>query len=75
MSLLEEAQALAPRPGGVCGVALLVRRLGPEEQAEFAEAIASDVSASALSKALSARGYDVNYQTISRHRARRCTCR
>lgn len=73
-SLLEEAQAFTKRPGTVCGVALLARRLDETEKAELDEAIASETSASAVSKALEARGFYVNYQTISRHRAGRCVC-
>lgn len=73
-SLLEEAQAHAKRPGSVCGIALLARRLDESETAELHEALASEISASALAKALEARGFYVNYQTISRHRAGRCVC-
>ena len=74
MSLLAEAQALASRAGGTCGVALLVRRLDETEQAELDEALASDVSANAIARALEHRGFKVNYQTISRHRGGRCSC-
>lgn len=74
MSLLAEAQALASRAGGTCGVALLVRRLDETEQADLAEALASDVSAVAISRALAQRGFKVNHQVISRHRGGRCAC-
>jgi hypothetical protein len=74
MSLLAEAQSLSTRPGSTCGVAILVRRLSEAEQAELAEALSSDVSASAVSKALEQRGYDLNYQTIHRHRRGACRC-
>ena len=73
-SLLEEAQALTKRPGTVCSVALLARRLDETERAELDEAIASDISATAISKALKARGIDLSYATINRHRASRCVC-
>lgn len=74
MSLLQEARTVAARPGGSCGIAVLTRRLSESEQVELAEALDSDVSASALSKALELRGHDLNYQTISRHRAGKCRC-
>ena len=73
-SLLDVALVLAKRPGAVCGIALLARRLDETELDELNEALAADVSAAAVSKALEARGYDVNYQSISRHRAGRCRC-
>lgn len=75
MSLLAEAQELAKRPGGTCGVARLVRRLSESEQAELAEALASDVSARALCEALAKRGYEIGKHTIERHRAGACQCR
>ena len=75
MSLLTDAQALANRPGGTCGVALLVRRLSEQEQTELNEALDSHVSARAVSEALKARGHDLNYQTLTRHRAGTCACR
>src|SRR5574338_340090 len=68
MTLLSEAQALATRSGSTCGVALLVRRLDDVERAELEEAIASDVSAAAIAKALELRGYSLYYQSINRHR-------
>ena len=75
MSLLEEAQALAKRPGGTCGVALLVRRLGETEQAELDELLDADVSSRAAADALGRRGHSINYQTIQRHRSGVCSCR
>lgn len=75
MSLLEEAQALAKRPGGTCGVALLVRRLGETEQAELLEAMDDPITSSrGISLALDRRGYTVSYQTIQRHRRGDCAC-
>lgn len=74
MSLLDEARSLAKRPGGTCGVALLTSRLGGVEQAELAEALASDVSADAVAKALGERGHTISYQTIMRHRGGKCAC-
>ena len=75
MSLLDEAQALAKRPGGTCGVALLVRRLDENEQAELDELLDADVSSRAAAEALALRGHKMNYQTIQRHRSGVCTCR
>lgn len=74
MSLLEEAQSLAKRPGGTCGVAVLVRGLSESERAELAEALASTVSARALSEALEGRGHPINQQTLQRHRTGVCSC-
>ena len=75
MSLLEEAQGLQRRAGATCSVQALLDRLGPSEQAELAEAIASPVQAVALSKALRARGHEVGDQSIARHRRGDCQCR
>lgn len=76
MSLLDEAKGLAKRPGTACGVALLVSRLSQSEQDELNEAMAAkDVSARAISDALRARGHDLNYQVVTRHRAEICSCR
>lgn len=74
MSLLTEAQELARRPGGTCGMAILNERLSPEEQAELTEALASRVPAEAIARALSQRGYDIKYQTVARHRRGACAC-
>lgn len=75
MSLLDEAKGLAKRSGGTCGVTVLVSRLSQSEQDELHEALAADISARALSEALRARGHDINYQVITRHRAGNCACR
>ena len=81
MSLLTEAQALSRRPGGTCGVTLLVRRLSESEQAELHEAIwARDdtdrwsVASQAISDALKERGHVLPRMTIDRHRRRECHC-
>jgi hypothetical protein len=72
MSLLTEAQQLALRPGGTCGVALLV--LSPEERAELDEALASRVASEAIARAMEKRGHTIKYQTIARHRRGACAC-
>ncbi len=74
MSLLTDAQSLAKRPGGTCGVAVLVRSLSEQEQAELQEALESVVSSRALAAALEVRGYELSDQTILRHRSGRCSC-
>lgn len=75
MSLLTEAQAIARRPGGTCGVSLLVRSLSESEQAELHEALMADsVSSKALAAALKLRGHNIAYNTIQRHRRRDCAC-
>lgn len=74
MSLLDEARIVASPPGSRCSVALLTSRLDETERAELAEAIASDVSANAIAKALKGRGYDIFYQSINRHRRGDCKC-
>ncbi len=74
MSLLTEARIVARRAGGTCGVAVLTSRLSEAEQAELIEALESDVSASAITKALELRGHDIGHQTIGRHRRGQCSC-
>lgn len=74
MSLLAEAQALTKR-AGACGVARLLGPLSESEQAEVHEALAAHVSARALSDAMRERGWVLNYQTITRHRAGVCSCK
>lgn len=74
MSLLVEAQAHAKR-GSSCGMAVLQSALSESERAELQEALdASTISARALADAMKARGWVINYQTITRHRARSCSC-
>lgn len=74
MSLLSEAQDLARRPGGTCGMAILNERLSPEEQAELAEALSSRVASEAIARALTQRGHEIKHQTIARHRRGACAC-
>ena len=81
MSLLTEAVELEARQGGTCALATLMAGLSPSEQAELTEALTAQdalgrwfVASKALSLALKARGHDVGYHTISRHRRGDCKC-
>ena len=74
MSLLAEAAALTTRQGGKCGVGLLEQTLESADRAEFLDAIASSVDATALSRALELRGHEVGANTTQRHRRGDCKC-
>ena len=74
MSLIDEAAELEHRQGGTCGVQTLLARLSPSEQDELNEALASSVHSKALARALQARGHEMGYHTIARHRRRDCKC-
>lgn len=73
-SLLEEAEALESRRGGSCSVGLLAVS-DPGLFAELVEALASSLTAAAISRALRARGVEIAGATIARHRAGGCKCR
>lgn len=74
-SLADEARALGRHPGGTCGVRKLLAVIGPREQAEVTEALASSVSAARLAKAITNRGWPyVSNQAIQRHRQGVCRC-
>ena len=74
MSLVQEAEALRHRQGGVCGVYLLEQTLEPAERDELSEALASPVQSAALARALSKRGHEVKSNALQRHRRRDCVC-
>ena len=74
MALADEAASLAARPGGTCSVGLL-QRLNPDLGAELDAALATNVSAYAISEALKARNIDIGGFTLNRHRRGVCKCR
>lgn len=72
-TLLEEAQALSARIGGVCAVERFYIH-HPELGSQFREAITADVPGAAISAALKKRGIELSQLTIQRHRRKVCKC-
>lgn len=63
-------QQVASRPGFECGTCKLLRTLPKADAADLADALAAKgtYSAASISRALKARGLDVSYQSIMKHR-------
>ena len=73
MSLTDDIEASTRRPGGTCTIPGIIEALGAEG-AELVAALASDVPASAISRALTLRGHSIGVYTLARHRRRDCRC-
>lgn len=72
-SFAEEVAANLARPGPRCAFALLT--LDQEDRADLDRLVAdATVPASAISRALIARGHGIKQQTVTRHRQRECSC-
>lgn len=72
-SLLDEARALTKRPGSTCGVELLFLHR-PDLEAQLREALAANIDATAIARALKAKGVDVSADALRRHRSKSCKC-
>lgn len=73
MSLLAEIEAQQSSRGGTCGVSLL--RLSDADRADFDGAIANAaIQATAIARALKARGHTIGEDAIQRHRRKACSC-
>lgn len=73
--MLDEARAAVKAKGPRCSVGILIQTLTEAEQAEVAEALASNVESSGLARAMAARGWEVRAGNLARHRAGECACR
>ena len=63
------------RAGTVCGIQKLYDSLPKDDAQALRQAIADPmVKATAISKALKARGYHVADGVVSRHRRKECVC-
>lgn len=73
MSFADEVAAVSRRPGPQCSFARLTL---PAEDAADLDAVLADatIPASAIAKALQARGVPIKQQTVTRHRQRDCSC-
>jgi len=58
----------------VCGVARVKNAMSDADATALTVLLASTFSAVAVSRELAAAGFKVSYQTITRHRARYCSC-
>ena len=74
--LLDEIMALNNgRPGTVCGIAKLYEALPAEDTEALKKAIADPmVKATAIARALKARGYQITDSVVTRHRRKECVC-
>ena len=75
MSLLEDVEAHVIRHGPKCGVVTFLATLEEPFRTEASEAIDNtSVQATALARALKARGLRLSDFIINRHRAGKCSC-
>lgn len=76
MRLLDAITASAlPYHGRGCQMRLVLDGLGEEDAYDVRQALSmSNVTASAISRALDARGVRIPVYTIRRHRRGECTC-
>jgi hypothetical protein len=74
--LLDEIMALNNnRPGTVCGIAKMQEVLEPDDVEALNQAVANPmVKATAIARALKARGYQITDGTVTRHRRKECAC-
>jgi hypothetical protein len=74
--LLDEIMALNNgRPGTVCGVAKMYEVLPDDDANALKQAIANPlIKATAIARALKARGYQITDGTVTRHRRQECVC-
>lgn len=68
------AQAERVRASNVCTVVLWRDTLSDQDQTEFDTAMASDVTHSALYRAMRSSGFDKALSALQRHRTGGCTC-
>jgi len=76
MSSLAAALA-AQKPAGrgtICGVKLLLEKLDDIDKQALLNAIASDMYATDISRALFTENHEVSPHTITRHRKKDCNC-
>ena len=78
-TLLNDARTLQRKPGYPCGVATTSHRLRTNDRTTLADLLEEgiedpDIQATALARALKARGVDLPDFTISRHRRGDCSC-
>lgn len=72
-SFAEEVAANLARPGPRCTFTRI--DLDREDRADLDRLLAdATVPASAISRALIARGFGIKQQTVTRHRQRECSC-
>ncbi len=75
MGLLDEIHAAAPTRKRPCSVATLMATMSKEDAKQLSTALADpSISHMAISNALVARGCDMEYQRLMRHRNGRCGC-
>lgn len=76
MSLSTEIAAVRPRrKGEPCGVRRIGEALSAVERAELDDALANKtILGSQIGEALRGRGFQIQDQTITRHRRGDCTC-
>ncbi len=74
MSLRDEIPGAVRRPGTTCRVATLIATAG-KDSGEIAELVADPtISARALIRVLQRHGYDINDNSLTRHRRGDCVC-
>lgn len=73
MSFIDDVNAASRPPGPRCSFARLDL---PDADAADLEQVLADaaIPASAIAKALQARGHAIKQQTVTRHRQRDCSC-
>ena len=62
---------------GKCGVAKVYESMSEEDRKALRALVSAPVhiaSADAVSRELASAGFDVSYQTVTRHRAGTCSC-
>jgi len=75
MSLLAELREASIPTGPPCGVSTILALMDPVDRAELVEALASiQYKGSKIAEVLNRRGFDINGQTIQRHRRGLCRC-
>jgi hypothetical protein len=75
MGLLEAIEAENRNRPIKCPVALAIRSMSDEDANDLNQALSnSSIRHQAISNVLSARGYSIHAQGVSRHRNRLCAC-
>lgn len=73
-SLLAEIEQQSTTRSGTCSVALVLVRMSTAEAEELRQAMAGHYQSTAIARALKARGYRIESQSVGRHRRGDCQC-
>lgn len=74
VSLLDEIEKERRQTGEFCSVRKMLDSLGPEDRAEWVEALAGGHQHAALGRVARRRNFDVSDGSMGRHRTGSCKC-